>query len=68
MLNKVAIVTLVIRYVEIIFHESFIAFIMKVRVPNPGNMDKNGHLIVMSVHGLHFILDFKAIVFCKIYH
>jgi hypothetical protein len=39
---------------------------VKVWVPNPSNVDKNGHLVDMLVHGLHFILNLKAIVFYKI--
>jgi hypothetical protein len=62
--------TLVIKYVNIIFHDCVCVFIMwiKVWVFHPHNVDKNGDLVVMLMHGLHFILDFKAIVLCKIYH
>jgi hypothetical protein len=70
MLNKVAIMTLVIRYVKIIFHDHVNALIMwiKVWVFHRCNVDKNGDLVVMLVHGLHFFLNIKVIVFCKIYH
>jgi len=62
--------TLVIKYVEIIFHDRVYIFIMwiKVWVFHPRNVDKNGDLVAMLMHGLHFILNFKAIVLCKIYH
>jgi hypothetical protein len=62
--------TLVIKYVEIIFHDRVYIFIMwiKVWVFHPRNVDKNGDLVAMLMHGLHFILNFKDIVLCKIYH
>jgi hypothetical protein len=62
--------TLVIIYVELIIHDDVSAFIMwiKVWVFHSRNVDKNGDLVAMPVHRLHFILNFKAIVLCKIYH
>jgi hypothetical protein len=39
---------------------------VKVWVPNLSNVDKNGHLVVMPVHGLDFILNLKVVVFCEI--
>jgi hypothetical protein len=70
LLNKVTIMTLVIIYVEILFRDRVSAFIMwiMVWVFHPHNVDKNGDLVTMLVHGLHFIMDLKAIVLCKIYH
>jgi hypothetical protein len=58
----------IIKNVKIILHVGLSGFIMRVRVwiPNPSNVDKNGHLVVMLMHGLHFILNLKVVVFCKI--
>jgi hypothetical protein len=70
LLNKVTIMTLVTRYVKIIFHDHVSTFIMwiMVLVFQARNVDKNGDLVAMPMHGLHFILDLKVIFFCKIYH
>ncbi len=32
------------------------------------NMHQNGNLVSMLVHILHFILNFKIVIFCKINH
>ncbi len=60
--------TFIISIVEIIFHAGLSGLVMKVKVwvPNPSNVDKNGHLVVMLVHGLHFSLNLKAVIFCEI--
>jgi len=60
--------TLVIKNVKIIFHEGFGSFIIRIRawVLDPRNVNPNGHLVTMPMHGLHFVLNFKVVVFCKI--
>ncbi len=62
--------TLVTIYVKIIFHDHVSTFIMRIMVLvfHPYNVDKNGDLVAMPMHGLHFILDLIIIGFCKIYH
>ncbi len=70
MLHKVVVVALIIIDVKIVFHEGINGLIMRIRVwvPNARNMDKNGHLVTMPVHGLHFILNFKVIIIYKLYY
>lgn len=68
MLHKITIMAFVIKNVKVVFHEGFGSFIIKIKawVPDPRNVNQNGHLITMLVHGLHFVLNLKAIVFYKI--
>jgi hypothetical protein len=39
---------------------------INVQVPHPWNVDKDYDLVIMPMHGLNFILNFKGLVFCKI--
>lgn len=68
MLNKNIIMTLVIWNIKMIFHQRLKIRVMRIRiwVSHPTNVHKNGDLITMLVHTLHFILDFKTIISSKI--
>jgi hypothetical protein len=59
---------LVIKNVKVISHEGFGSFIIRIRawVPDPRNVNQNGHLVTMPMHGLDFVLNFKVVVLCKI--
>ncbi len=68
MLNKIIVMTFIIKNVVIIFHASSSGLVMRVKVwvLNASNVDKNGHLVAMPVHRLHFILNLKVVVFYEI--
>jgi hypothetical protein len=68
MLHKITIMALAIKNVKVLSHEGFGIFIIKIRawVHDPKNVNQNGHSVTMPMHGLHFVLNFKVIVFCKI--
>jgi hypothetical protein len=70
MLHKVVVVALIIIDVKIVFHEGINGLIMRIRVwvPNPRNVDKNGHLVTMPMRGLCFILNFKVTIIFKVYY
>jgi hypothetical protein len=55
MLHKITIMAFVIKNVKVVSHEGFGSFIIRIRawVPNLRNLNQNGHLVPMPVHGLH---------------
>jgi hypothetical protein len=58
---------LAIKNVKVVSHEGFGSFIIRIKAwfHDPKNVNQNGHLVTMPMHGLHFVLNFKAIVFAK---
>ncbi len=58
---------LAIKNVKVVFHEGFGSFIIRIRawLHDPKNVNQNGHLVIMPMHGLHFVLKFQSYSFLQ---
>jgi hypothetical protein len=66
MLDKVAIIQLVIRNVKVISHNTPCALILRIgiRVSHPHDVNQNCYMVAVSMHGLYFILHLEGVILC----